>query len=173
MVVVVGMIGKSENSCVKREKWQSLLKCTLPLLSCQFIFILLSPFCFGYVWAGGQGVNVLILTDFLSCHLGFWFPWCQSVLMLKNSNNFNCNKSLDQQQYPRNLKLLLHLQIRSSEILWSLGFLLKAVLPRYVHLVSRVGKETSNCPCSTQEFGMLTDFIHSSSWCCFVPQFKS
>lgn len=41
MVVVVGTIGKSENSSVKKEKWQSLLKCTLPLLQCQFIFILL------------------------------------------------------------------------------------------------------------------------------------
>ena len=47
---------------------------SLALLSIYFYspLSLLFWLCVGR-WPGGQ-VNVLILTDFLSCHLGFWFP---------------------------------------------------------------------------------------------------
>ncbi|WVZ05334.1 hypothetical protein V8G54_018680 [Vigna mungo] len=61
MVVVVEMIGKSENNSVKREKWQSLRKC-IHLLLCPFIFIPFLPLF--SLWVGGQGVNILFFIDF-------------------------------------------------------------------------------------------------------------
>lgn len=131
------------------------------LFSCVQIYFysLIAQFLLATCGVVGHGILWVLIDCLLP--LSSWFPLCQSVLMLKSSNGFNCCKSLDQNQFPLKLELLLHLQIRSSEMLWSSGFLLKEVLPRYVYMLSR-------------EFGMLTaTLVNFIVWVLDLNSFNS
>ena len=121
MVQAVGMIGKNENSNVRREKWLSLLRCI-------HSFTQAMPHLFFFFFGGGGGV--ILEPNCLS-----FFGQLGRMLVSNSSCNSN-RKILGLLQFPLKWKLLLHSQIRSRGRCWSLVFLLKVVPPRCAQSLS-------------------------------------